>query len=441
MNLEHLLLPVPQIQPSGLGDSPDPGEELQSAGLETPLKRGAEPQWQSLLQKSEAILANSSKSLDAALLWTVSSVQARGLSGLADGLQLFSELLSKFWETLAPANDGTDPYPRAQVVSELAVEMAKDPGPCRIIYRLACHPLFPDSGAGTTTIGHALKAINSSKWPGSPEGPTLAELQIECRETSVEVLKERADVVQSAVDSLQSIRQAFKKRNPVAEALHLGPLEEVLAALKSIYGSPHSTTSVSAHPSTSESISASGPTQPNDNASSRAAAISALGRVQSHLRSHESASPVIPLLQLASEVKGLSFMDSLKRISPSNLADLKKFFGAETAGKGNQSTPPDPPDEGTTNSLSSANRDKLQASLDRLKLPLKERPDVDIVLETVDFILGVEAPTSPVLTLVRLARTAHTRTFAETAERFQGDDVKSLADIFTPPPSKPESKS
>jgi type VI secretion system protein VasJ len=96
--------PISQDQPAGFDVRYDPGfDELQSEidKLSHPSLTSA-VEWEKVIRLSSDILANKSKDLTAASYLAVALIHKQQLDGLAQGLQIYLDLLNNFWDDLFP---------------------------------------------------------------------------------------------------------------------------------------------------------------------------------------------------------------------------------------------------------------------------------------------------------------------------------------------------
>ena len=96
--------PISQDQPAGSDVRYDPGfDELQSEidKLSHPSLTSA-VEWEKVIRLSSDILANKSKDLTAASYLAVALIHKQQLDGLAQGLQIYLDLLNNFWDGLFP---------------------------------------------------------------------------------------------------------------------------------------------------------------------------------------------------------------------------------------------------------------------------------------------------------------------------------------------------
>src|SRR6202158_4360187 len=129
-DLEELLVAVSAEAPAGPDLSYDPqfleleqaaqGKVEQQFG-ETVIP-AEEPDWQDVRQRAEALLVRS-KDLRVAVLLARAMVRLHGVEGVAAGLGLIKEMLSRYWDTLYPQldhEDGDDPTMRLNAIGPLA---------------------------------------------------------------------------------------------------------------------------------------------------------------------------------------------------------------------------------------------------------------------------------------------------------------------------------
>jgi type VI secretion system protein ImpA len=114
LDVEALLEPLPGPDPSGRDLEADGSyDELREArrseddALPAPWQKSF-ARWDRVIDQAAALLRHESKDVTVAVWLTEALTQRRGLSGLADGLQLLSGLLDRYWDTCYPRAEGGD---------------------------------------------------------------------------------------------------------------------------------------------------------------------------------------------------------------------------------------------------------------------------------------------------------------------------------------------
>ena len=129
-NLESLLAPVSDESPAGPDLEYDP-EFLALERAAAPkaeraigdtVKAAEEPDWDKVVELSEAVLSRS-KDLRAAVHLTTGWMRTSGMPGWSAGLGLIRGLLERFWDNVHPqldAEDDNDPTMRVNAVVPLS---------------------------------------------------------------------------------------------------------------------------------------------------------------------------------------------------------------------------------------------------------------------------------------------------------------------------------
>lgn len=414
-SIEHLLAPICADNPTGhagrenrnIADNLDYDPKLSTIDqLQNILEKAVstptavQPSWEKVRSDSSAILTKASKNLEAALFWTLASIELEGLTGLEDGLALTHGLLNTYWTTLHPVLDEGDPFERVAILELMSLQPLADFGPYRLLHRLGDKQA---SQGMDLKIGQILAATEPLRWPSPNEGPGLDQIA-EIFSDSPESIQATLKQVEKSLVSLNGIKQLFQKNAPGKDAPNLKELQDVLETLqqacnrKSNPGPPGFITSETGGDS---GLGASTPTLA---VSGRQNALEALNRVRMFFQANEPASPVIPLAELALKLKDRNYLQLVSRVTPTDLELLEKVFGLQEIAP-------------------SATVPVLPGG------PIQNRQQALETLSALVSVLNELDPSSPVVMLGRVCLSCASRGYAQTCKNFTGtpaDDLKEL---------------
>jgi type VI secretion system protein ImpA len=329
--LDALLAPVSDHAPAG----PDLSYDAEFLELEVAAKgkpeqqfgdtliAAEEPDWQDVRRRAEALLARS-KDLRVALLLTRSLVRLENTEGLAAGLGLVHQMLSRYWDTLHPDldhEDGDDATMRLNALAPLAdgatllrdvrnAWLVSSPQHGRVAFRdvlVAAGKLPPASGAAPSKaeIEGTLRAIANEN-----PGPLQAAL--------------------ASADLVQSIEALLSDKGVITQAPDLRPLSDLLHAVvpmcKAVLSSE--TEPGQTDPAAGETRAhATGPLMTRDDA------IRTLENVCRFIEQSEPSNPAPLLIRRAQRLIGRRFVDIIEDLAPESLGQIQKLAGLEPQSK------------------------------------------------------------------------------------------------------------
>jgi type VI secretion system protein ImpA len=334
---EKFLTPVDGAQPSGPNLEYDPDfQGLERAQQGKPeqaigdrIKPAEPPDWAQVLERAQALLSRS-RDLRIAVPLTEALLRTEGFAGLAAGLALVRGLLERQWNTLHPqldADDDNDPTSRINsllgLVSTEALLRAVRESPVvhsRTLGRFSLRDLRIASGT--------LKSAEGTQ----PEPPQQAQIDAAFLDADLEGLQEEATAVSAALDDVTAIDRLLidKVGSQAPEfkplVLDLSELRRVLTekvtARGGAAGMPGGTNDAPAG-SPGGAVVGSGEIR------SREDVTRAIDRVCEYYRRHEPSSPLPLLLQRAKRLVSKDFLDIIRDLTPSGVAEAESIGGVE----------------------------------------------------------------------------------------------------------------
>ncbi|HEY0336935.1 MAG TPA: type VI secretion system protein TssA [Burkholderiales bacterium] len=325
--LDALLAPISDEAPAGPDLSYDAEFlELEHAAKGKPeqqfgdtLIAAEEPDWQDVRRRAQALLARS-KDLRVALLLTRALVHLENAEGLAAGLGLVNQMLSRYWDTLHPGldqDDSNDPTMRLNALAPLAdgTTMLRD-------IRNAW--LVSSTQHGRVAFRDVLVAAGKLP-PGTGAEPNQAQIEGTLRA----IAAENPDPLQAALasaDLVQSLEALLSEKGVITQAPDLRPLSDLLHAVVPVCKSVLA-------PDAHSAQAAYGPGEMRAHApgalTSRDDVIRALENVCRFIEQSEPSNPAPLLIRRAQRLIGRKFVDIIEDLAPESLAQIQKLAGLE----------------------------------------------------------------------------------------------------------------
>ncbi|NRR30312.1 type VI secretion system protein TssA [Oxalobacteraceae bacterium] len=215
---DQLLNPISDSQPAGadLSFAPDLDAIAQARRFDDPsLDQGEwvtdlkEADWDFVVTRCAALLADKSKDLKLAVWLTEAASKRHHLRGLAEGYRVLAGLIERFWDLgLYPEADGDD---HDQRIGNLSWILARTPALLREV------PLTEGRATAYSTIDFetARKLANSSNGSSSAAAngqPKLADLETAKRNNSPQFCAAFAADARYCMDALQELERASDAR-------------------------------------------------------------------------------------------------------------------------------------------------------------------------------------------------------------------------------------
>lgn len=340
IDLEKLLAPLSDEAPSGDDLEYDAGYlELERLSRGKPEQQMGDdripaepPDWKEVRRLALELL-NRTRDLRIGVLLTQSLIATDGWRGFADGLGLIQGYVERFWDSVHPALDPTDPDPilRTNALSALAVFE-----PTLRMLREA--PIVSSRGLGAVTYRDVLIASNKIEAPADSErepvsmgvihatfdGAGLEDLQ------SVVATLDECLAAAAAIEGGMTARVGAALSVDLAElsALLKGTRQVVREALSRRTGEGGEAGFEEEAPGSDAGAAPAGGRAVGE-IRSREDVIRALDKVSRWFEQNEPSSPVPLLLNRAKRLTSKSFLEIVKDLAPDGLSQVEMIRGRE----------------------------------------------------------------------------------------------------------------
>jgi type VI secretion system protein ImpA len=257
-------------------------------------------------------------------------LRVQGIKGLNDGLALVHGLMDRYWEGLHPQldpEDDNDPTARVNCVLDLCDRE-------HLLDALRSTPLVRSRVFGPVAYRDIEIAEGRSSAP--PDGKALDSAAVNgaFKDCDVDELKEAEAAAGGALRRTQAILDTLGERIRTNQMPSLDPLTGLLSAIhKALHA--HLAPRLPEAPATAGGVDSTAPSA-QDKAqagvtpgqiASRDDVVRAIDRICDYYSCHEPSSPVPLLLQRARRLATGSFVDIVRDLAPSALAEIEKVCG------------------------------------------------------------------------------------------------------------------
>jgi len=290
------------------------------------VKPGEDPDWPDVRERAEALLARA-RDLRVASALALALLKTEGVPGLAAGLSIIRGLLEGQWDTVHPqldADDDNDPTFRVNSLMGLAAAdgMLKALREC---------PVVQSKTLGRFGLRDMRIASGKSPAPASMTNPPQ-QTQIDAAflDADLDSLKATAEGLAAAFDQVSAIDRLLVDKVG-ARAPELKPLSLDLAELKRMLGEKLSARGVgSAAPGGEGATGGAGAAAVGaGEVASREDVVRQLDRLCEYYRRFEPSSPIPLLLQRAKRLVAKDFMEIIRDMTPSGVAEAEMLGGVE----------------------------------------------------------------------------------------------------------------
>jgi type VI secretion system protein ImpA len=339
-NLEYMIQPKPPV-------------EIRTAkGEQREVAPAAECDWAAVKEEAVAMLGRI-KDLRVSLILCLAAFKEDGLDGLRDGLELVSELLSRYWEPLFPRLDpeDKDPTSRLSVLQSLSLPLATE-SPYRFIALLREAPLCQSPKHGGIGLRHILAAQHAAAEGGAAGQPGISLKQIKeafqaADPAQLQNTAQQLRDIRARLDAIRSlfIQKAGEANTPAWELLEttLQEMQACLAANSAPAGAGADAGAEAAvpgpgsAPGNSHTLAGSTPgpalTAGPLRITSRPEVEAALEAICAYYHRNEPSSPVPLLLERARRLCRLGFLQIMEDLHPEALKELQNITGAKPENK------------------------------------------------------------------------------------------------------------
>jgi type VI secretion system protein ImpA len=325
--LDALLAPISDEAPAGPDLSYDAEFlELELAAKGKPEQQfgdtlipAEEPDWQDVRRRAEALLARS-KDLRVALLLTRALVRLDNAEGLAAGLGLVNDMLSRYWDTLHPEldrEDSNDPTMRLNALAPLAdgTTLLRD-------IRNAWLVSSPQHGR---VAFRDVLVVAGKLPPASGAAPSQAEIEGTLRAIANDDPRPLQAALASA-ELVQALEALLSEKGVITQAPDLRPLNDLLHAVvpmcKSVLAVGAESEQAAQQPGQTRAH-ATGLVMTRDDA------IRTLENVCRFIEQSEPSNPAPLLIRRAQRLIGRRFVEIIEDLAPESLGQIQKLAGLE----------------------------------------------------------------------------------------------------------------
>ena len=329
MEIETLLAAVSQDPPCGsdLGYDPD-FIALEQAARGKPEQQFGdtvippeEPDWADIKTRCEALLART-KDLRVAMLLTRALSRSEGMEGLASGLRLIQNLLTRYWDSVHPQLDPSEDHDPTMRLNALAPLADHD----TLLRDVRTISFISTGKHGRATVRDMLIALGKLPVP-KEDVPSRATLE--------EVIRavENASTVQAARDALQavnSIRAFLGEKVGDERAPDLQPLDDVLKAVVQLCDSALGVSEMPGK-NASKALAAGvvAPAQSSGAINSREDVIRMLDNICEFIERTEPTNPAPLLIRRAQRLMTKSFVEIIQDLAPESLNQIRQIAGLD----------------------------------------------------------------------------------------------------------------
>ncbi|YCH21702.1 type VI secretion system protein TssA [Pseudomonas sp. D1-3] len=292
------------------------------------------PDWRQVRERASDLFARS-KDLRLASLYLQSAIALDGLNGLAQGLTLVRELLTRYWEGVYPqldADDDNDPTIRINALNALSAE------PVIVLLREAS--ITRSRAFGAVSIRAALNAADLQRFASETLSPE--QLRGAFLDTDAELLDSTRVALDEAAAALADIEGLLSERVGSAQSANLESLKQVLRHARQIFNDQApaagddapSTDELPAHHDSDDSDASpqqaarQAPAAPGRIAS-RDDVLRTLDRLLEYYAQHEPSSPVPVLLTRAQKLVTADFAEIVRNLIPDGMSQFENLRGPE----------------------------------------------------------------------------------------------------------------
>ena len=246
-------------------------------------------------------------------------ILARDLVSFQASLTTIAALLGAFW---------TEVYPRAEgdSVDLRRIELEGLEAPT-IVFPLQYVPLCENRRIGPVSYRMALYAQNAAKPRQGESAPSAATIRDALRDGDPDEIKRSREALASLVEALTSIRATWQEHTGESP-----PLAKLLDLTRAIAGlmDQSAPTPPTATDTAAAVATGGGPAPaPAGEIASAADAAAALVAMAGYYRRFEPSSPVLPLVEQASRLRGRSFFEALQVLLPSYAEEASFKLGSQ----------------------------------------------------------------------------------------------------------------
>jgi type VI secretion system protein ImpA len=289
------------------------------------VKPGEDPDWPDVRDRAVALLERA-RDLRVAASLSMALLKTEGITGLAAGLTVVRGLLEGQWDTVHPqldADDDNDPTFRVNSLMGLASAEG-------LLKALRESAVVQSKTLGRFSLRDMRIASGKMPAPASMASPPQqTSIDAAFLDADLDALKATAEGLASALDQVSAIDRLLVDKVG-ARAPELKPLVLDLAELKRTFAEKLAARGVGSAPgSETTSGSPGAPGAAPGEIGSREDVVRQLDRLCEYYRRFEPSSPIPLLLQRAKRLVAKDFMEIIRDMTPSGVAEAEMLGGVE----------------------------------------------------------------------------------------------------------------
>lgn len=291
------------------------------------VKPGEDPDWRDVCERAETLLQRA-RDLRVATILTTALLRTEGFAGLSAGLSILKGLLEGQWDTVHPQLDAEDDDdPTSRVNSLLGLATADG-----LLKALRETPVVMSKTLGRFNLRDMRIASGKSPVPANlAEPPKQVQIDAAFLDADLGALQATAEAVSTALQHVAAIDRVLIDKVG-ARAPELKPLVLDLSDLKHVLSDKLGARGGAVAGVPGDGLAAAAPATgaaASGEVGSREDVVRQLDRICEYYRRHEPSSPLPLLLQRAKRLVAKDFLDIIRDLTPSGLAEAELAGGVE----------------------------------------------------------------------------------------------------------------
>lgn len=280
-----------------------------------------EPDWVDVRKRAETLFSRT-KDLRVAVLLTRALIQSDGMQGLASGLWITKELMTRYWDRLYPLLEDDDPIAR---LNALAI-LADNDGVIRDVRNIY---IVAPGKHGRVSVKDVLMV--QGKFPAAGNVLSQQELAgiISRANQNAEVPLES---IATALRSVKELRVFLNEKVGADRAPDLKQLEDMLKTVMQVCETvigPSETIADLTSESDTETTENKGQLKSMNEIRSREDALQVLSRVCEFLERTEPANPAPLFIRRAQQLMKKNFAEIIQELVPDSWSQIQKMTGTD----------------------------------------------------------------------------------------------------------------
>jgi len=286
-----------------------------------------DPDWADVRERALALFPRT-KDVRVALVLARALVHTDGLEGLASGLTVMAELLTRYWEQVHPLVEADDAAAMARL-NALAPLVVGERGDPSALVRDLWSASVAATATGRIAVRDILVARNVLQPPAGASKPGADEIK--------GLLKDAAakgplplDAAQKAAQALESMRRCLYNKVSPTDAPNLQPLTSAVGALVDALADATGTPVAVGDGAAAPQAGAEAPVATTSgDIRGRDDAVRQLERVCEFMERTEPGNPAPLLIRRAQRLMKKDFLGIIQDLAPGSLSEVQKIAGIE----------------------------------------------------------------------------------------------------------------